>query len=259
MKLLAFAMLVASLFLGCVEEYNDSIELRPDGSAVFMASLFPCDPDSSLLNGIKEDYESVSGVKFDTAWFTQEDSAYSLNFKISFENLLTWQSNEKIEKDFIGAISLKKIDSLENGYSFERVINGGAESKDGFLVPEDNISQFVLGQIPESDSSLWEYSIILPQGAALINSEPIDAAFQSDKPNVLHWRIPASEAASKRISFKVDYRFPSEKPMSMASIISIISCFVVMLIAIALLVRKLKNLGTTLEALEIEEKNYKED
>jgi hypothetical protein len=254
MKFLVFAML-ASLLLGCVEEYNDSIELSRDGSAVFKASLFPCEQDSTLLNSIKEDYESVPGVKFDTAWFLQEDSAFSLNFKVSFENLLTWQGKDIV---LVGSLSLKKIDSLENGYSFERVLNGGAESEDGFIVPEDNISEFTLGQIAKNDSAFWEYSIILPQGAVLINSEPVDMAFKGETPNVLNWRIPAGDAVSKRIAFKADFHFPAETP-KWVSLVSIIACFAVMLLAIAFLVRKLKKLSTTLKELESEEKNYKEE
>jgi hypothetical protein len=255
MKFFILAML-ASLLLGCVEEYTDSIELYPNGSAEFKASLFPCELDSGLLNNIKEDYESLPGVKFDTAWFLQRDSAYSLNFKVSFENLLTWKGKDIV---LVGNLSLKKIDSLKNGYSFERVLNGSAESEDGFLVPEDNVSEFAIGQMAKNDSAFWEYSIILPKGAVLINSEPVDMAVKGENPNVLQWRIPAGEAVSKRISFKADFHFPVENQIQWASLVSIIACFAVMLIAIAFLVRKLRRLGSTLEKLESEEKNYKEE
>jgi hypothetical protein len=175
---------------------------------------------------------------------------------VSFENLLAWKGKDIV---LVGNLSLKKIDSLKNGYSFERVLNGSAESEDGFIVPEDNVSEFAIGQMAKNDSAFWEYSIILPKGAVLINSEPVDMAVKGENPNVLRWRIPAGEAVSKRISFKADFHFPAENQINLASLISIIACFAVMLLAIILLVRKLKKLGSTLEKLESEEKNYKEE
>jgi hypothetical protein len=257
MKFFAIAF-SALLLLGCIDEYSDSFELRPDGSAAFFAAIYPCEPDSSILSGIKADYESIAGLKFDSAWFSLRDSAYSLNFKVSFENLLAWQGHEKIEKDFIGSISLKKTDS--NIYSFERIINASAESEEGHIVPEESVSSFILEQISKSDSSFWEYAVVLPKGAALISSEPVDVAFAAgNEPNVLRWKIPVADAVSKRIAFKADYSLQgaAEGQLTKASLISIIAGCILMLLAIALLIRKLKKLSAALRELKNAEKDFK--
>jgi hypothetical protein len=243
--------------LSCIDEYSDSIVLQSDGSATFFASIYPCEPDSNLFSSIRVDYDSVPGVSFDSAWFVQRDSAYALNFKVSFENLLAWKGNEKIEKDFVGAISLKKIDSLKNRYSFERVINGGAEGEDGSVVPEENISGLILDQIIKNDSTFWEYSVVLPTGSTLLNVEPIDAVFKSDNPNAINWKIPAGDAISKRISLKADFSLPSQKT-DIASFIGITAGCLFMLLAIYMLIRKLKRLSIALKDLKDAEKNIKE-
>ncbi|MDR2580723.1 MAG: hypothetical protein LBC85_07000 [Fibromonadaceae bacterium] len=245
-----FFLFLLLCLLGCVEEYSDSIEIRQDGSAVFQASLYPSDLDSNLLISIREDYTSIPGVKFDTAWFEQKDSAYSLNFRVLFKNLLTWESNEKIEQDFVGYISLKKIDTLKNGYSFERILNVSIEGEDGYIIPEESISEFAMGLM--NDSAFWEYSVILPKSAVLINSEPIDMAVQSEDPNILRWKVPATEAIAKRITLKADYYLPA-KESQQTSLIPIIAGIAIMLLAIALLLRKLKNLGVALRRLRTEE------
>jgi len=256
MRFFAFAFL-ALFLLGCIDEYSDSIELRPDGSAVFYASIYPCEPDPSILSGIKGDYDSIPGLTFDSAWFSQKDSAYSLNFKISFENLLTWQGNKKIEKDFVGRISLKKTDS--GTYSFERIINSSTENEDGSIVPEESVSSFILEQI-SNDSSFWEYAIVLPKDAALLSSEPVDVAAATSKEPVLRWKIPIAEAISKRISFKAEYSLPTATESFLSlNVISIIAGCAVMLLAIALLIRKLKKLSTTLKDLKNAERDYKEE
>jgi len=244
-------------FLACIDEYADSIEIRKDGSAQFSASIYPCDPDSNFIGNIKANYDSIPGLKFDSAWFSQRDSLYSLNFKLSFENLLSWQGNKKFEKDLIGYISLKKIDTLENGYSFERIINPTAESEDGSVVPEESISPFAIEQIVKNDSVFWEYTLILPQGGVLINSEPIDATHisQNKNPNVVHWKFHAGDAISKRILLKADFSLPSQQAISIGSLIGIIAGCIVMLLAIILLFRKLKKLSITLKELKNTEKN----
>jgi len=182
-----------------------------------------------------------------------------LNFKLSFENLFSWQGNKKFEKDLIGYISLKKIDSIKNGYSFERIINPTVENEDGAIVPEENISPFAIEQIAKNDSVFWEYSLVLPQGAILINSEPIDTAYisQSQAPGFLRWKFPAGEAISKRILLRADFSLPEQKSISSQSLIGIALGCIVMLLAIAILFRKLKNLGTTLKELKNTEKNLK--
>jgi hypothetical protein len=255
MRFLAFAFLTLFL-LGCIDEYSDSIELRPDGSAVFYASVYPCEPDPSILTGIRVDYDSISGLTFDSAWFSQRDSAYSLNFKVSFENLLTWQGNKKIEKDFVGIISLKKTDS--GTYAFERVINSGIENEDGSVVPEESVSSFILEQI-NKDSSFWEYEIVLPKGAVLLSSEPVDVAAATGKEPVLRWKIPVTEAISKRVSFKAEYSLPTEGSFPLTSLLSIIAGCSVMLLAIVFLILKLKKLSLTLKNLKNAERDYKEE
>jgi len=245
-------------FLACIDEYADSIEIRSDGSAQFSASIYPCEPDSNFIGKIKTNYDSIPGLKFDSAWFSQRDSLYSLNFKLSFENLLSWQGNKKFEKeDLIGYISLKKIDTLKNGYSFERIINPTAESEDGLAVPEESISPFAIEQIIKNDSAFWEYTLILPQGGMLINSEPIEAASigQDKTSGVIHWKFLASEAISKRILLKADFSLPAQQSISRESLIGIAVGCIVMLFAIILLFRKLKKLSITLKELKNTEKN----
>ncbi|MCL2101206.1 MAG: hypothetical protein FWH22_05780, partial [Fibromonadales bacterium] len=184
-----FLALFALCLAACIDEYSDTIVLQNDGSATFLASIYPCEPDSTFIENIKSNYESIEGLKLDSAWLLQKDSLYSLNFRLTFENLLSWQGDKKFEKDFIGNISLKKIDSLENGYSFERIINYNAEGEDGAIVPEESISPFALEQISGSDSAYWEYVLVLPQGAKLISNENQDA---------LRWKFPAEEAIATR-------------------------------------------------------------
>jgi hypothetical protein len=244
-------------FFACIDEYADSIELREDGSATFFASIYPCEPDSNFIENIKANYDSITGLKFDSAWFSQRDSLYSLNFKLSFENLLSWQGNKKFDKDLVGYISLKKIDSLKNSYSFERIINPTAESEDGSLVPEESTSPFAIEQIIKNDSAFWEYTLVLPQGATLINSEPIDATYinQNKSPSTLSWKLYASEAISKRILLKADFSLPVQMSINQQSAIGIAVGCIVMLLAIVLLIRKLKKLSTTLKELKNTEKN----
>jgi len=252
-----FLTLFSLCFFACIDEYADSIELRKDGSAQFSASIYPCEPDSNFIGNIKANYDSIPGLKFDSAWFSQRDSLYSLNFKLSFENLISWQGNKKFEKDLIGYISLKKIDTLKNGYSFERIINPTAESEDGSVVPEESISPFAIEQIIKNDSAFWEYTLILPQGGVLINSEPIEATYisQDKTPGVIHWRFQASEAISKRILLKADFSLPAQTTISRESLIGIAIGCIVMLFAIILLFRKLKKLSITLKELKNTEKN----
>jgi len=244
-------------FFACIDEYSDSFEISKDGSAQFFASIYPCEPDSNFIENIKANYDSIPGLKFDSAWFSQRDSLYSLHFKLSFENLLSWQGNKKFEKDLIGYISLKKIDTLKNSYSFERIINPTAESEDGSIVPEESISPFAIEQIIKNDSAFWEYALILPQGSVLINSEPIEAASinQNKKPNVVNWKFHAGEAISKRILLKADFSLPSQQVIGIGSLIGIIVGCIVMLLAIILLFRKLKKLSITLKELKNTEKN----
>jgi hypothetical protein len=243
-------------FFACIDEYADSIEIRKDGSAQFSVSIYPCEPDSNFIGNIKENYDSIAGLKFDSAWFSQRDSLYSLNFRLSFENLLSWQGNKKFEKDLVGYISLKKIDSLKNAYSFERIINPTAESEDGSVVPEESLSPFAIEQIIKNDSAFWEYALILPQGAMLINSEPIEATYISqDKPGTIHWKFHAGEAISKRILLKADFSMPGQQSISRESLIGIAVGCIVMLLAITLLFRKLKKLSITLKELKNTEKN----
>jgi len=243
-------------FFACIDEYADSIEIRKDGSAQFFASIYPCEPDSNFIANIKANYDSIPGLKFDSAWFSQRDSLYSLNFKLSFENLLSWQGNKKFEKDLVGYISLKKIDTLKNGYSFERIINPTAESEDGSVVPEESISPFAIEQIIKNDSAFWEYALILPQGGVLINSEPIESTYisQDKAPNVVQWKFHAGEAISKRILLKADFFLPGQQ-ISKESLIGIAVGCIVMLLAIILLFCKLKKLSITLKELKNTEKN----
>jgi hypothetical protein len=246
-------------FLACIDEYSDSIVLQEDGGATFLASIYPCEPDSNLIENIKANYDSIAGLKFDSAWFSRRDSLHSLNFRISFENLFSWQGDKKFEKDFIGNISLKKIDSLKNGYSFERVINPNAEGEDGAIAPEESISPFALEQISGNDSAYREFTLFLPKGATLISSEPIDTAYvnQNENPGVLSWRFPAGEAISKRIFLRVDFSLPSQGPIHWTSLFGIVAGCVVMLLAIAILIFKLKKLGNQLKNLENAERNFK--
>ncbi|GBU23431.1 hypothetical protein R83H12_00042 [Fibrobacteria bacterium R8-3-H12] len=244
-------------FFACIDEYADFVEIHSDGSAQFSASIYPCEPDSNFIENIKANYDSIPGLKFDSAWFSQRDSLYSLNFRLSFENLLSWQGNKKFEKDLVGNISLKKIDTLKNGYSFERIINPTAESEDGSVVPEESISPFAIEQIIKNDSAFWEYALILPQGAVLINSEPIEATYISKNKtsNVVNWRFYAGEAISKRILLKADFSLPAQTAISRESLIGIAVGCIVMLLAIILLFRKLKKLSSTLKELKNTEKN----
>jgi len=255
MRLILLA-LFSLCFLACIDEYADSIEIHKDGSAQFSASIYPCEPDSNFIGNIKANYDSIPGLKFDSAWFSQRDSLYSLNFKLSFENLLSWQGNKKFEKDLIGHISLKKIDKLKNGYSFERIINPTAESEDGSIVPEESISPFAIEQIIKNDTAFWEYSLVLPQGATLMNSEPIEATYigKDKNPGIIHWRFHAGEAISKRILLKADFSMPGQA-INNESLIGIAVGCIIMLLAIILLFRKLKKLSKTLKELKNTEKN----
>jgi hypothetical protein len=250
-------ILFSLCFFACIDEYADSIELHEDGSATFFASIYPCELDSNFIENVKENYDSIAGLKFDSAWFSQRDSLYSLNFRLSFENLLSWQGNKKFEKDLIGHISLKKIDSIKNSYSFERIINPTAESEDGSVIPEENVSPFAIEQIIKNDSAFWEYVLILPQGAMLINSEPIDGTYisQNKEPSTLSWKFHMGEAISKRILLKADFSLPVQKSISQQSLIGIAAGCIIMLLAIILLFRKLKRLSRTLKELKNTEKN----
>jgi len=256
MRLILLA-LFSLCFLACIDEYADTIEIHKDGSAQFLASIYPCDPDSNFIGNIKANYDSIPGLKFDSAWFSQRDSLYSLNFKLSFENLFSWQGNKKFEKDLIGHISLKKMDKHKNGYSFERIINPTAESEDGSAVPEESISPFAIEQIIKNDTAYWEYSLVLPQGATLINSEPIEATniSKNKNPNVIQWRFLAGEAISKRILLKADFSMPGQNIISKESLIGIVVGCIIMLLAIILLFCKLKKLSKTLKELKSTEKN----
>jgi len=247
---LFFPILLSLCLLGCIDEYIDSVELRRDGSALFYASIYPCEPDSGFIYNMKNDYDSIAGLKFDSAWFSLRDSLYSFNFKLSFENLFSWQGNKEIEKDFIGTISLKKIDSPANAYSFERIINPTSENEDGTVVPEESISPFALEQIAKKDSIYWEYNLTLPQDAMLINIESTDSAYISQSEGVLRWKIPASEAISKRIILKANFSLPPEKSINWVSLFGVIAGCIVMLLAIAMLIRKLKKLSVALKELK---------
>jgi hypothetical protein len=257
MKLLILT-LFSLCFFACIDEYVDSIEIYPDGSAVFFASVYPCDSSSNYIEDIKETYGFIEGLKFDSAWFSQKDSLYSLNFKLSFENLLSWKGSKILEKDLIGSLSLKKIDSLENGYSFERIINQNSESEDGMIVPEEIVSPIIKEQIENNDSVYWEHFLVLPNGAALIGDKPANSTIVQDKnPLILNWRFPASETVSKRISLKADFYLPDTQQSNVHWIAGAIGC-IIMLLAIALLISKLKKLGTVLRELKTAEKNFKE-
>jgi len=253
----AFLAIFSLCFISCIDEYADSIEIHKDGSAHFWASIFPCEPDSNFMGNVKANYDSIPGLKFDSAWFSQKDSLYALNFALSFENLLSWEGNKKFEKDLVGYISLKKIDTLENGYSFERIINPTAESEDGLAVPEESISPFAIEQIIKNDSVFWEYTLVLPQGALLINSEPIEATHigQGKNSNILKWKFHAGEAISKRILLRADFSLPTQQQISTESLIGITIGCIVMLLAIILLFIKLKKLSSTLKELKNTEKN----
>ena len=172
--------------------------------------------------------------------------------------MLAWQGNKKIEKDFVGSISLKKTDS--GTYAFERVINSSIENEDGSVVPEESVSSFILEQI-NNDSSFWEYEIVLPKGAVLLSSEPVDVAAATGKEPVLRWRIPVAEAISKRISFKAEYSLPTsaESFLPFTSLLMIIAGCTVMLLAIIFLIYKLKKLSLTLKDLKNAERDYKEE
>jgi len=253
----AFLALFSLCFIACIDEYADSIEIRSDGSARFWASIYPCEPDSNFMENVRANYDSIPGLKFDSAWFSQRDSLYSLNFALTFENLLDWQGNKKFEKDLVGYISLKKIDTLENGYSFERIINPTAESEDGAVVPEESISPFAVEQVIKNDSAFWEYTLILPPEAILINSEPIEATSvnQSKTQNIVNWKFYAGEAISKRILLRADFSLPSQQTISKESLIGITVGCIIMLLAIILLFLKLKKLSSTLKELKNTEKN----
>jgi len=246
-------------FLACIDEYVDSIEIYPDGRAVFFASVYPCDSSSNYVEDIKETYGSIEGLKFDSAWFSPKDSLYSLNFKLSFENLLSWKGSKILEKDLIGSISLKKTDSLKNYYSFERIINPNAENEDGTIVPEEIVSPIIKEQIESKDSSIyWEHFLVLPNGSKLIKDKPANATIVQEKnPLIINWRFPASETISKRISLKADFYLPDPHKSNINWIVGAVGC-VIMLLAIALLIFKLKKLGKVLKELKDEEKNFKE-
>jgi len=235
--LLAFFSLC---FLACIEEYSDIVKLNSDGSATFSASIYPCEPDSGFIANIKENYESIKGLKLDSVWFAQRDTLYSLNFVLSFENLLSMPNDKKFEKDFVGYISLKEIKHIKNGYSFERIINPNSESENGEAIPEEGISPFALEQIAQNDSVYWEYSLVLPPGATLISSN-------SDS---LRWKFPASEAISKRIVLKADFHLPAQESTYNIPLFGIVAGLIVMLLAIILLMRKLKKLSLTLRELK---------
>ena len=243
-------------FLACIDEYSDSIILHDNGGATFLASIYPWEPDTATIRHIKANYDSAKGLKFDSAWFEQKDSMHALNFKLHFENLLTWKGSKKFEKDFIGNISLKKIDTLKNGYSFERIINSNTENEHGEIVPEEGIHPFLLEQLNINDSTYWEYTLVLPQGSMLISSDPIDPTYIDS--GILRWRFPASEAFSKRISFKADFVLPEASPKSdRTSLIGAVLGCIVMLLAIALLIRKLVRVSVALKNLKDEERNLK--
>jgi len=248
---LSILALFSLCFLGCIDEYSDSIVLRNDGSATFVASIYPCKPDSAYIDNVRANYNSITGLKFDSAWFSQKDSLYALNFKLSFENLFLWQGDKMLDKDFIGNISLKKIDSLKNGYSFERIINPNTESAEGEVVPEENIPDFVLEQMSGNDSAFSEYTLVLPPGATLINSELTDT---------VRWKIPTIEAISKRISLKADFYLPEiqQKPGIQWEIIvgAALGC-IILLLATFVLIRKLLRVSLALKELKNAEKNFK--
>jgi hypothetical protein len=154
---------------------------------------------------------------------------------------------------------LKKIDSLENAYSFERIINQNAENEDGMVVPEEIVSPIIKEQMENNDSIYWEHFLVLPNGATLINNKPANSTIVQDKnPLIINWRFLASETVSKRISLKADFYLPdAHQKANIQWIIGAIGC-IIMLLAIALLIFKLKKLGTVLKELKDEEKNFKE-
>ncbi len=246
-----FPVLLSLCLLGCIDEYTDSIELRQDGSALFTASIYPCEPDSGYIDNMKNAYDSIAtGLRFDSAWFSLRDSLYSFNFKLYFENLFSWPGNKEIEKDFIGSVSLKKVDSLENTYSFERIINPNSENENGTIVPEESISPFALEQITKKDSTYWEYTLVLPENAMLISSEPKDSVYISQSEGIIRWKVQASEAVSKRIVLRADFFIPPEKTINWVSLFGVVIGCIVMLLAIAMLVRKLKKLSIALKELK---------
>ncbi|MDR2554021.1 MAG: hypothetical protein LBC64_01215 [Fibromonadaceae bacterium] len=256
MRLLILALFSLCLF-ACIDEYVDSIEIYPDGSAMFFASVYPCDSSSNIIEDIKETYDSIEGLKFDSAWFSKKDSLYSLNFKLSFENLLSWKNGKIIDNDLIGFISLRKIDSLGNAYSFERVINQNAEI-DGMVVPEEVVSPILKEQMENNDSIYWEYFLVLPNGSKLVKNKPENATIvQAKDPLILNWRFPASQTVSKRLLLKADFYMPDTQKSNINWIAGAVGC-IIMLLAIALLVFKLKKLGTVLRELKDAEKNIKE-
>jgi len=257
MKRLILTLFSLCLF-ACIDEYVDSIEIYPDGRAVFFASVYPCDSSSNYVEDIKQTYDSIEGIKFDSAWFSKKDSLYSLNFKLSFENLLSWKGSKTLDRDLIGSISLKKIDSLENAYSFERIINPNAESEDGMVVPEEVVSPILKEQMENNDSVYWEHFLVLPNGSKLIKNKPENSTIvQQENPLIINWRFPASETVSKRLSLKADFYLLDPHKSNIKWIAGIAGC-IIMLLAIALLVFKLKKLGAVLRELKSAEKNIKE-
>jgi hypothetical protein len=249
-------VLFSLCFCACIDKYTDTIVLHEDGSATFFASIYPSEPNSDLINNIKSNYDSTPGVKFDSAWFVQTDSLYSLNFKMTFENLLTWQKYENFDKDFVGNISLKKMDG--NVYSFKREINANIENEDGAIVPEEAISPFALELITGNDSAYVEYTLVLPQGAVFINSEPIDTAYTIPTGNSesLRWKFLAEDVLSKRILLKAEFSLPSEKNIHWTSLFGIVAGCIIMLFAIVMLVLRLRKLSGKLRNLENVERNF---
>jgi hypothetical protein len=240
MKLLTLALFPLCL-LACIE-YSETIELHSDGSATYFASTYAGsgdgEPDSAYyFNALEKDYDSV--------WFEKKDSFYTVNVKLHIDNLL----GKKEIKD-LGYFSLKKIDSLKNGYSFERIINPNVESEDGEVIPEENIPQFILEEI-QNDSIYWEYSLVLPPEAMLISSDPIDTSYINNKSNTLRWKFPINEAVSQRIAMKADFTLPAaQKNIPNASVLGVIAGCIIMLLAIIFLMRKLKKLSLTLRDLK---------
>ena len=231
----------------CMDEYSDSFALNEDGSAKFIANIYPCEPDSSIIDNIKSNYQNIEGLTLDSAWFSLKDSLYSLNFKLSFENLLSWQGGKKFEKDLIGNISLKQTD--DTTFVFERIINPNAEDENGAIIPEESVSPFAIEQITVSDSSFWEYSIVLPENATLISSDPIPVS-------LLKWQVKAGDALTKRIVLKASYTLPAPiiQKTHWSSFVGIAVGCIVMLLAIIMLIRKLTKLSVALKELKNAEK-----
>ncbi|GHV10793.1 hypothetical protein AGMMS49938_00400 [Fibrobacterales bacterium] len=251
-----FLTVIALLFTGCIDEYSDSITLEADGSAVFEASIYPCGQDSNLVNDIKKNYGSVAGVKLDSVWFSQRDTGSAVNFRISFDNLLTWK-DEQFDKDFVGSLSLQKNDSLKNRFSFKRVLNPNAESEDGAVIPEESVDSFALEQLNGDDSSFWEHSLTLPKGAILLNSEPIDTASVVNENGFvkINWKIPVTAVASKRVVLSADFELPStETSVHWTSLAAIGASCLIMLLAIWALIRRLKKLSVALKELKDKER-----